>query len=87
MENRTKGGPPPFATELRDQLGIPTECYLCGGALSWESASLDHVHPVSQGGTHAIDNLRWAHKECNLVKSQFTVDEFCEIARRILAHQ
>jgi len=31
--------------------------------------SIDHVVPLSRGGTHTWDNVRLAHKECNEMKS------------------
>jgi 5-methylcytosine-specific restriction endonuclease McrA len=30
------------------------------------SATLDHILPLSAGGSHTIDNLRLAHLHCNL---------------------
>lgn len=50
-------------------------CALCGTALSrdiqWphpESASVDHIVPISRGGAHAQDNLQWTHLFCNQSK-------------------
>lgn len=31
--------------------------------------SLDHIVPVSRGGTHALDNVQLAHYRCNLSKN------------------
>lgn len=39
--------------------------------LSWpdpHSPSLDHVVPLSKGGTHTLDNVQCAHLVCNLQK-------------------
>lgn len=30
---------------------------------------LDHIHPISRGGTHWIGNLMPAHRLCNGIKS------------------
>jgi 5-methylcytosine-specific restriction endonuclease McrA len=30
-----------------------------------KAGSVDHIVPYSKGGTHDIDNLRWACKSCN----------------------
>jgi 5-methylcytosine-specific restriction endonuclease McrA len=60
------------ATEamLKGELG--TVCSLCGEPLDFtlarahfNAATLDHVIPLSRGGTNDIDNLRAAHRSCN----------------------
>lgn len=50
-------------------------CYLCGHdidpTLRWpsgHSATVDHVKPVSAGGTNDPDNLRATHWNCNEAK-------------------
>jgi len=42
-------------------------CWLCGKP---NAAEIDHVIPVSQGGSDAMENLRLAHKECNVARNQ-----------------
>lgn len=58
-------------------------CYLCGASCDWEDfeivngfyvagdmyPSIDHVKPLSAGGTHAWDNVKLAHRGCNTKKS------------------
>ena len=34
----------------------------------WKSATIDHVVPLSKGGTHTLDNVAPAHLKCNLDK-------------------
>ncbi|WP_078569258.1 HNH endonuclease [Streptomyces sp. NTK 937] len=50
-------------------------CSLCNGpvdaAAAWpdpESASVDHVVPLSRGGSHTMANVMTAHLRCNLRK-------------------
>jgi 5-methylcytosine-specific restriction endonuclease McrA len=50
-------------------------CGLCGHdldpGLAWpepKSPSVDHIIPLSRGGTHAQGNLQWACLDCNLSK-------------------
>lgn len=50
-------------------------CGLCGkrvdASLAWphpNSASLDHVVPLSAGGSHTLDNVQCAHLSCNMAK-------------------
>lgn len=48
-------------------------CHLCGGTTYWSKGPLhdkyptiDHLVPISQGGTHTWDNVALAHRGCNL---------------------
>lgn len=50
-------------------------CPLCGSAIDRDlmhpdpmSKSLDHIVPLSKGGTHEQSNLQWAHLVCNTRK-------------------
>ncbi|MGV9800495.1 HNH endonuclease [Mycobacterium sp. NPDC003449] len=50
-------------------------CHLCGMAVDPSlshpdpmSASLDHITPLSDGGTHTEDNVACSHLRCNLSK-------------------
>lgn len=51
------------------------QCSICAEpidrSLPWpdpESASLDHIRPLSMGGAHDQDNVQWTHLICNLRK-------------------
>jgi len=51
-------------------------CQLCGGTIDpalraphQGSKSLDHIVPVSKGGSHTRDNVQAAHLRCNQIKS------------------
>lgn len=35
---------------------------------NWMRATLDHVIPLSRGGTHTYDNVAAAHWRCNMEK-------------------
>lgn len=65
-------------------------CYLCGGQTDWNDyrvdgsgnfvagdmyPSMDHVIPLADGGTHTDGNLRIAHRLCNALKGDRSVDE------------
>lgn len=45
-----------------------SRCHLCGKACRDEEIHLDHLIPLSRGGTHAPENLRVACAKCNLEK-------------------
>lgn len=64
-----------------DVLGLyGTECHICAGPIDldaprsigrmgWEnSLHIDHLVPLSKGGSDTIDNVRPSHGKCNLSK-------------------
>jgi len=60
--------------KLRERDG--DHCWICrqpmdfkGSAIGPEFATIDHVVPRSQGGSHDIGNLRLAHRRCNLARA------------------
>jgi hypothetical protein len=50
------------------------QCAYCGSVDG--PFHIDHVHPLSRGGSNAIDNLTVACATCNLSKSGRTVSEW-----------
>ena len=65
-------------------------CYLCGGQTDWNDCrvdgsgnfvagdmypSMDHIIPLVAGGTHTHGNLRIAHRLCNALKGDRSVEE------------
>jgi 5-methylcytosine-specific restriction endonuclease McrA len=74
-------------TYLRENLGEPATCYLCGGPIpDWQSAEIDHIEPLARGGVTTLENLRWTHRTCNRMKHDLTIPEFTAHIARILAH-
>jgi 5-methylcytosine-specific restriction endonuclease McrA len=56
-------------------------CHICGEKISQHlqapdpgSATLDHIHPLSLGGSHTYDNVKAAHYGCNSARGNR--DEF-----------
>lgn len=61
-------------------------CKICGGKCDWSDIevkdkfavvganypSIDHIVPISKGGSHTWDNVQLAHKQCNSIKSDKT---------------
>lgn len=43
-------------------------CHICGEPVSFECMELDHVRPLSKGGTHTKDNVATSHGPCNRKK-------------------
>lgn len=51
-------------------------CVYCATPLTPDTATLDHVCPVSRGGTHAPGNLVIACQSCNQLKGSSLPLEF-----------
>ena len=54
-------------------------CQICGVSIDMSlkashpmSVTVDHIMPLSKGGTHEIDNVQLAHRICNIMKSDKT---------------
>lgn len=51
-----------------------TDCGICGGPIpdtaypDPSSASIDHITPISLGGTHTLTNARATHLRCNIAR-------------------
>lgn len=58
-------------------------CQICGEYMDWQTGryrsrvSLDHIIPISQGGTHTMDNVRMVHLSCNSRKSDRPAHVLC----------
>lgn len=64
-------------TQLKRQLleKQADRCYWCGEEICL-SATIEHIHPRSRGGTDATDNLAMACHQCNQMKANMTASEF-----------
>lgn len=58
-------------------------CALSGMILTPDVAALDHIVPVSEGGSDAIDNLQWVHEEINRMKGTMDNRSFIELSRKV----
>lgn len=65
-----------YATRERLYLEFKGRCYLCGRKTKLKSprgdpllATIDHVVPLSRGGTNEASNLRLCCRGCNKKKS------------------
>ena len=50
-------------------------CGICGEDIDPEDFHIDHIVPLSKGGSHTYDNVQPAHPRCNLVKHARMPDE------------
>lgn len=46
----------------------PWVCGLCGHRIKKVDLTVDHIVPLSRGGSHDISNLRLVHAKCNVIK-------------------
>lgn len=51
-------------------------CVYCAAALTFETATLDHVYPLAHGGEHCHGNVVLACTRCNRLKSDLLPAEF-----------
>ena len=66
-------------------------CYLCGkeaprelrGTIDDMAPELEHVIPLSRGGSHTEDNCRCAHRLCNQIKGAALLSEQGDMASAI----
>lgn len=58
-------------------------CAITKRALTPESASLDHIIPLSRGGSHSIENLCVVDQQVNAAKGSMTTDEFVALCREV----
>jgi 5-methylcytosine-specific restriction endonuclease McrA len=54
------------------------QCAYCNTELTSENTQIDHIHPLSKEGSHSIDNVVLACKECNLQKSSKPLDQWLD---------
>jgi 5-methylcytosine-specific restriction endonuclease McrA len=60
-------------------------CALSGVLLHPDNCSLDHILPVSLGGSDSIDNLQWVSREVNKAKGNTDNNEFVLLCKRVAA--
>jgi 5-methylcytosine-specific restriction endonuclease McrA len=53
-------------------------CCLCGRGIEFGQDSLEHLTPISRGGTNDKVNLGVAHRKCNFIKGVKTLQEYLE---------
>lgn len=61
------------------------KCVLSGRTLKFaNNASVDHIIPLSKGGTHVIENLRWIDLTVNVMRSNMTDEELLTFCKEII---
>lgn len=57
-------------------------CHLCLFPIVFGEDSIDHIKPISLGGTNHINNLNVAHRSCNTSKRNKTLKEYREFKEK-----
>jgi len=61
-------------------------CNLTGVELTPETASIDHIVPLSEGGSHGIENLQVVLREVNRSKGTLSQEDFVSMCVKIATH-
>ena len=72
------------ATVYNNAHGI---CEICGKFVPMNSFTVDHIIPISKGGTYEFSNLQLAHESCNLMKTDALPEDFFDKMIEILNYQ
>lgn len=59
-------------------------CWYCGIDLSDSRWIIEHIHPVSKGGSYQIDNLVPSCRSCNSIKSNHDLETFKTLIQKKL---
>lgn len=51
-------------------------CHLCGNIVLKETWSMDHLIPLSKGGDHTYENVKLAHRLCNIRRGNKPLTHF-----------
>ena len=80
--------PPDCKTPKKKCYGrTPSKCFYCGEQMNYIPGdplhqTVDHVIPLSRGGSNFWQNKVWACSDCNYIKGDMTLEEFrAELAR------
>ncbi len=61
---------------IREIANVSYNCPYCGDLLTGETVHIDHVKPLSVGGTNTDDNIQLLCNVCNLAKNSMTEELF-----------
>ena len=62
------------------------KCALSGRQMTAKTASLDHKHPISRGGSNEPSNVQFVVDEVNLSKGTMTNEEFIILCLDVVNH-
>ena len=74
--------------DVLDKFGTVVQCELTGRTidLTKDDYNIDHIIPVSKGGTNNLDNLAFTTPEANAAKNGLTNEEFVALCKEVCEH-
>lgn len=61
-------------------------CALTGWELTPDNASLDHIEPLSGGGSHGMENVQILASKVNQAKGTMSQEEFVAMCKAVASH-
>lgn len=62
-------------------------CQICGRFVSYDEYTIDHIIPLSKGGTNDMYNLQCTCKVCNLIKQDILPEDLMDKLTEIIMYQ
>ena len=62
-------------------------CQICGRFVSYNEYTIDHIIPLSKGGTNDMYNLQCTCKVCNLIKQDILPEDLMDKLTEIIMYQ
>ena len=62
-------------------------CEICGRPVPYDTFTIDHIIPLSKGGTNELHNLQCACKTCNIIKQDILPEELMDKLEEIMLYQ
>jgi 5-methylcytosine-specific restriction endonuclease McrA len=84
---RRLGNPTPSNETLNILLSKPPICSYCGKKIEGRDLTIDHVIPISHGGTNILANLVLACRSCNERKRDRTLEEFYILQKKEVKYE
>ena len=72
--------------ELYERFSDVSNCCYCGTEITHDNCHIEHINPVSNGGSNTIDNINFSCGRCNVTKNNKTDKEFFEYIKSIYNH-
>lgn len=62
---------------------VPESCIFCHIKLKPSNVSLDHIVPLSKGGTNTWSNIQWICQKCNRYRRNSTCQQWDEFLQHL----